>query len=407
MGQALVSYDVVVVGGGAAGLAAAVAAAAGGARTALIERYGFLGGMATAGMVSTICGLYRTTVAGPAEPLNEGFAETFARRLMNAPGCGTPTRRGRTYVLPYVPFAFACLADEIVTSTAGLDVYLHAYLARIETGARRIETLHVATWERPLSMTARSVVDTSGDAVAAWHAGATTEMTPQAERQLPSLVFVLQHVDTDALRPGPRVALLRALLSAEQQGTLPKGSSNLMLAPSLQPGEVICKLTLSGIAEEWPASRDFLTAAEQEGRRRALAVTEFLKTLPAFARAFLSHAAPQVGVRETRRVIGRYQLTRDDVVSTRKFEDGVARASWPIELWQEGHVGASYEYLPDRETYDIPLRSLQARDVDNLFVAGRCMSASHEALGSARVIGTCLATGEAAGREAARLASAT
>ena len=406
MGQVRVSYDVVVVGGGAAGLAAAVGAASGGARTALIERYGFLGGMATAGMVSTICGLYRTTVAGPAEPLNQGFAETFARRLMIAPGCGAPTRRGRTYVLPYVPFAFACLADDIVTSTAHLDVYLHAYLARIETRARRIETLHVATWERLMSLTARSVVDTSGDAVAAWHAGATTEMTPQAERQLPSLVFVLQHVDTGALQPGPRVALLRALLSAEQQGTLPKGSSNLMLAPSLQPGEVICKLTLSGIAEERPASRDFLTAAEQEGRRRALAVTEFLKTLPAFARAFLSHAAPQVGVRETRRVIGRYQLTRNDVVSARKFEDGVARASWPIELWEEGHVGASYEYLPDGETYDVPLRSLQARDVDNLFVAGRCMSASHDALGSARVIGTCLATGEAAGREAARLANA-
>jgi hypothetical protein len=402
VGQAPLSYDVIVVGGGAAGIAAAVGAAAAGARTALVERYGFLGGMATAGMVSTICGFYRTQATGPAEPLNEGFADTFARRLMRAPGCGTPTRRGRTFVLPYVPFAFACLADELVSSTPRLDAYLHAYLARIETGGRRIERLYVSTWERTIELSARSVVDTTGDAVVSWHAGATTEMTREAERQLPSLVFVLQHVDTKALQPGPRVALLRALLAAEQQGTLPKGSSNLMLAPSQQPGEVVCKLTLSGIGEERSSGRDFLTAAEQEGRRRALAVTEFLKTLPAFARAFLSHAAPQVGVRETRRVIGRYQLTRDDVVFARKFEDGVARASWPIELWQEGQVGASYEYLPDGETYDIPLRSLQARDVDNLFVAGRCMSASHEALGSARVIGTCLATGEVAGREAAR-----
>jgi hypothetical protein len=135
-----------------------------------------------------------------------------------------------------------------------------------------------------------------------------------------------------------------------------------------------------------------------------LAVTEHLKTLPAFARAFLSHVAPQVGVRETRRVIGRYQLTRDDVLSGRKFEDAVARASWPIELWEEGRLGAMYEYLEDGQTYDIPLRSLHARDVDNLFVAGRCMSATHEALGSARVIGTCLAAGEAVGRAAARMA---
>jgi hypothetical protein len=358
--------------------------------------------MATAGMVSTICGLYRTTAAGPAEPLNEGFAQTFARRLMNAPGCAQPMRRGRTHVLPYTPFAFACLADEIASSTPKLDVYLHAYLVGIERRERSIEALDVATWEHRLRLTARTVVDTSGDAAVAWHAGAATETTPLAERQLPSLVFVLQHVDVEALQTGPRVAVLRALALAEQRGLLPKGSSNLTLGPSPQPGEVICKLTLSGITEELPASRDFLTAAEQEGRKRARAVAEFLRTLPAFARAFLSHTAPQIGVRESRRVIGRYQLTREDVLAGRTFDDGVARADWPIELWEEGRLGASYEYLPDGQTYDIPLRCLQARDVDNLFVAGRCMSASHEALGSARVIGTCLATGEAAGREAAR-----
>jgi hypothetical protein len=225
-----------------------------------------------------------------------------------------------------------------------------------------------------------------------------------AERQLPSLVFVLQRVDTEALGPGPRVALLRALAVAEREGRLPKGASNFTLGLSPQAGEVICKLTLSGIAKELSPGRDFLTVAEQEGRKRALAVTEFLKTMSPFARAFVSHTAPQVGIRESRRVIGRYQLTSEDVLSGRKFEDGVARASWPIELWEEGRLGATSEYLEDGQTYDIPLRCLQARDVTNLFVAGRCMSASHEALGSARVIGTCLATGEAVGKEAARQA---
>jgi hypothetical protein len=128
--------------------------------------------------------------------------------------------------------------------------------------------------------------------------------------------------------------------------------------------------------------------------------------MPAFARAFVSHTAAQVGVRESRRVVGRYQLTREDVLAGRRFEDGVARASWPIELWEEDRLGATYEYLDDGLTYDIPLRCLQARDVPRLFVAGRCMSATHEALGSARVIGTCLATGAAAGMAAARCAEA-
>jgi FAD-dependent oxidoreductase family protein len=404
--QDTVNYDVVVVGGGAAGLAAAVAAGSAGARTALVERYGFLGGMATAGMVSTICGLYHMGPSGGPDLLNEGFAETFARRLSAMPGCQKPVRRGRSFVLPYTPFAFACLADELASAVESLDVHLHAYLVGVDGEPGRIRAVRVATWERTLELRTSVVVDTSGDAVVAGQAGIATETAPLSGRQLPSMVFVLQQVDTAALGAGPRVSLLRALHAAERDGRLPAGASNVTLAPSPQPAELIGKLALDGLALEVTAHRDFLTVAEQEGRRRVLAVTEFLKTLPPFARAFVSHVAPQVGVRESRRVIGRYQLTREDVLSGRAFDDGVARANWPIELWQHGHLGATYEYLPDGQTYEIPLRSLQARDVENLFVAGRCMSATREALGSARVIGTCLAAGEAVGAAAARRAAA-
>lgn len=404
MDSSRLRYDVVVIGGGAAGIAAAVGAARRGARTMLVERYGFLGGMATAGMVSTICGLYRTVSSGGPESLNDGFPATFAARLVTMPGSSAPIRRGRTFVLPYTPFAFACLADDVTASAGGLDVCLHAYLVGVDQAGDQIEALRVSTWERTLELSARSVIDTSGDAVVADRAGAMTETVPMAERQLSSLVFVLQQVDTAALGPGARVALLRALFHAEQEGRLPKGASNLTLGLSPQTGEVVCKLALSGISEELPPGRSFATVAEQEGRRRALAVTALLKTMAPFARAFVSHAAPQIGVRESRRIVGRYSLTRDDVLSGRKFDDAVARASWPIELWQEGELGATYEYLDDGETYDIPLACLRARDVRNLFMAGRCMSASHEALGSARVIGTCLATGEVAGVAAARLA---
>src|SRR5262249_27244383 len=245
----------------------------------------------------------------------------------------------------------------------------------------------------------------SGDAVVAHRAGAATVAAPISERQLPSLVFVLQDVDVAALDQGARVALLRSLIRAEREGRLPKGASNLALAPSANPGEVVCKLTLGGSALELPARRAFLTSARQEGRRRGLAVAECVGTEPAFARAFVSHAAPQVGVRESRRVVGHYELTREDVLGGRVFEDGVARASWPIELWHEGQLGAAYEYLDDGAAYQIPLRALRARDLENLFAAGRAMSASHEALGSARVIGTCLAAGEAAGRAAASVAA--
>jgi hypothetical protein len=400
------SYDVVVVGGGAAGVAAALAAAAAGARTALVERYGFLGGMATAGMVSTVCGAYYTSPAGLPEPVNEGVALDFARRLSGMPGCDKPVRRGRSYVVPYTPFAFACLADELTTSAAGLDVYLHAYLVSVTTDARRIEALRIATSERTVALRAGVVVDTSGDAVVAHAAGAATA-APMTDRQLPSLVFVLQHVEREAVTPGARVALLRTLVGAERQGLLPQGASNLVFGPSPQPGEVVCKLALDGVGDGVSAGRDFLTAAEQEGRRRALAVTEFLKRMPGFAHAFVSHTAAQVGVRESRRLVGGYELTRDDILSGRRFPDAVARACWPIELWEPGRLGPTYEYLEDGQSYEIPLRSLQARDIDNLLAGGRCLSATHEALGSARVIGTCLATGEAAGRRAAAMQADT
>lgn len=414
MDRPRVTYDVVVAGGGGAGLAAAVSAAAAGARTALVERYGFLGGMATAGMVSTIGGLYEMAPAGPTsargarppagvpELLNDGFPAAFAARLAAMPGCDKPVLRGRAYVLPYTPFAFACLADELTMSARGLDVYLHASVVGVSTAARRIDLLRVATVERVVELTARVVVDTTGDAVVARHAGAATTSAPPSERQLPSLVFVLQHVDPAAVAPGPRLALLRTLVAAERDGLLPPGCSNVMIGPSPQPGEVVGKLALDGIAGHVEEGRDLLTVAEQEGRRRVLALTEFLKSLPAFARAFVSHTAPQVGVRESCRVVGRYELTRDDVLSGRRFADGVARGNWPIELWEPGRLGPTYEWLEEGQSYDIPLRSLRARDVENLFVAGRCMSATHEALGSARVIGLCLATGEAVGMAAAR-----
>ena len=406
MDSSRLSYDVVVIGGGAAGLAASVTAARAGARVALVERYGFLGGMATAAMVGTICGLYRTVTSGPPEPLNDGFPRTFAEQLAAMPGSSSPVRRGPAWVLPYTPFGFACLADEVTAATPGLDVYLHASLVGVDAVGGRLDALCVSTWERTLELRARAVIDTSGDAVVAGHAGAAIETLPVAERQLSSLVVVLQGVDATAPGTGARVALLRALTHAEREGRLPKGASNVMLGLSPQPGEVVLKLALTGIAEELPPGRTFATVAEQEGRRRARAVTELLRTLPAFTRAFVSHAAPQIGVRESRRIVGKYELTRDDVLSARKFDDAVVRASWPIELWEEGEAGARYEYLDDGETYDIPRRCLEARDVPNLFMAGRCMSASHEALGSARVIGTCLATGAAAGAAAAARASA-
>jgi hypothetical protein len=404
-------YDVVVAGGGSAGIAAAVAAARDGARTLLVERYGFLGGMATAGMVGTVCGLYPAgspapnhTGGGAPERLNDGLAGEIADRIERLPGSEPALRRGRTWVVPYVPHELAALADDLTRAERNLDVRLHAHLIDVDAAAARVRGLRLATWEGTSEIACSALVDATGDAVAALAADNATETPGVADRQLCSLVFVLQGVAADAVRGAASLALLRRVAAAESAGALPPGTSDVAWRPTTRPGEVVVKLALGGVA----AGVDWLTDAEREGRRRAGALTAWLRAeAPGFADAFLSHTAPQIGVRESRRIVGRARLTREDVLGGRRFADAAARAAWPIELWREGVAGARYEYLADGDWYEIPLDCLVARDVAGLFAAGRCISGTSEALGSARVIGTCLATGVAAGGAAARYASGT
>ncbi len=393
--------DVLVVGGGAAGVAAALGAARAGARTYLVERYGFLGGMATAAMVGTICGLYATGPDGPPRLLNAGIAAEIEAGL-RATG-SEPLRRGRTIVLPYVPFVFARVLDEQLAREPALTIALHTTCAGVDGGADRIARARLVSWRGTETIEPRAVVDASGDAIVAWHAGLATDTPPAADRQLHSVVFVLHGVADGSVGGARTVAVLRALHAAETGGTLAPGCRLASFRATGRPGEVIVKLALDEL--DAGAAIDELTHAELVARRRVDALAAFLTArVGGFARAFVSHVAPQVGVRESRRIVGRARLERADVLAARKRDDGVACAAWPIELWEAGGDGARYEYVPDDDWYDVPRGALEHAACGNLFAAGRCMSASHEAMGSARVIGTCLAVGEAAGRLAAERA---
>jgi hypothetical protein len=399
--------DVLVAGGGTAGLGAAVAAARAGAETLLVERRSGLGGMAFSALVHTMCGLYtlRSDEAAPLEFANPGLPREVAERLLACGGARSPVRMGRLDVLPHRPAALAFVADQLVAETRGLRVLLHTEITAMEkrepdslAGARafcRGEFLEVE---------ARAVVDCTGDAEAAALAGAAFETAPAAGLQRPAWIFGVCGVAPGALAGNARLALAHAVASAVSDGRLPAEALGTAFREGVSSGEGWGTIDLQADPYD-PCSPECLTRLETLGRRTAFALLEFLKTsVPGFENSHPGPMPAQAGIRESRRIVGRAQLTGDDILQGRANSDPAAFAAWPLEL-RETAKGPKFLFPEENRSAAIPLGCLRARDFENLFMAGRCLSATHEAQASIRVTGTCLATGEAAGKAAAHFAA--
>ncbi len=400
----LADVDVVVAGGGPAGLAAAVAAARDGASTVLCERYGFLGGNLTVASVGTICGLYRTDGPGEFTPVVGGLAREVTDRLAAAGAGLGPLPFKETAVFVYTPWAAKRLADDLVASEENLDVLLHALVSDVVTGDDGLVAVVVATKRGPQAVRGRVFVDCTGDADLAAHAGLPTALGPAGARQHASMQFTMQNVDVDAaVAAMPRFADL----VAEHGGHLTRDSGAVI--PTLRPGEVLGAMTRIANPDGSPIDSTDVrqaTAGEIEGRRRAVEAAAFLRDhMPGFADAFLSDTATALGIRESRRVEGRYVLTGADVRRGARFPDAVAAGAWPLEYHVRGR-STEYRFLAPGVHYEVPYRSLQPQGAANLLVAGRCVSADHDALASLRVMGPSFSVGEAAGLAASQAARA-
>ena len=389
-------FDVLVAGGGSAGLAAAVSAARLGARTLLVERHGSLGGMVSAALVHSICGLYRLPVGDdPPALAHGGFAAEFARRLLGSGGAMGPVRLGRVDVLLQRPTAFIQLADVLVREAPGLTVRLHT---EIVAAAEEVSLICRGQSEK---VRARTFVDATGDAAFAVLRGASCEIEPSAQLQRPGFIFALGGVAPEAIEETARLRIAQRVARAVKEGTLPLEALGTQLRASSQSGEVFVTIDLHGGATFDPLDPAGLSELETSGRHVAQCVAEFLRVeVQGFAGSYVAAWPARVGIRESRRVVGEYRLEGDDVVNAAQFPDAVAAAAWPIEL-RETASGPRLRFPPSGNPCEIPLRSLRARNDEALFVAGRCISCSHEAQASVRVIGTCFATGEAAGFAAA------
>jgi hypothetical protein len=394
--------DVVVVGGGSAGLAAAIASAQAGARTALIERYGFFGGNATSAWVGTICGLYRRAGEG-FDQVCRGFADRWAEGLKAAGAGFGPIPYKESAVLLYVPWAYKWQADRWVTAEANLTPLLHATITGTVRTGSTIDAVVIGSKRGPLAVAGKVFVDASGDADVAFHAGLATDLGGPGQRQFPSMQFVMQNVDVQAAYAAGLDRLNELIATEGQSPEWNLSRSGGAVLPTFRPGEALGAMTRISVEGHAPDMTDPFeaTAAEIAGRVEAEKAGRFLKEhMPGFAEAFFADTPTQLGVRETRRGVGDYVLTGEDVLGAARFDDAISCGAWPQEFHVEGK-GTEWRWLDEGAYYQVPYRSLVATGVDNLLLAGRCISATHEALASTRVIAPSMAQGEAAGVAAA------
>lgn len=393
-------FDVAVIGGGSAGLAAAVTSARTGARTVLIERYGYLGGMGTASLVHSFCGLYLLRKEPGAVLANPGICGEIADRMIAATGKG-PQRFGRVDVLPQHPVEFVRIADDLVSKEAELETLFHTEVCEVsldEDGWR----IGLAGRPGKKEILARSLVDASGDAMVAEWIGGNHAIAPAAVLQRPAYVFGVHGVAP--LGDEGRLRAAGLLVEAVRSGVVPNEALGMSFRASGRVGEIFCTLDLPGGhqgAEFDPLDPACLGALEIQGRTIAVAVMRWLAERDAdWKDSYISHWPLRAGIRESRRWIGKYVLTGADLLAGSRFEDEIALATWPMEL-RENAKGPKLRFPEDNRPCGIPARSLIPAGIDHLFVAGRCISADHDAQASIRVMGTCFATGEAAGRMAA------
>lgn len=389
-------YDVVVCGGGPSGIIAAIAAARGGARTAIVERYGFFGGMATAGLVAPI-----SVFNYNGKRIVDGIPWEFVSRLIEADGAVEEKPLGN---ISFSPEKYKLIAQRMLLE-AGVQIYFHSWLSGCRMDGNRITHAVIENKNGTEAIGGRYFIDATGDADLGRMAG--VPMQPASEELQPaSLIFMLGGVDTDAL---PMLHHSRQGVNyhdLEIRGTFERLREKDPSVPVfggpwycgiLEKGIVLVNMTR--IYADMASNRE-QTDVECRMREHVNLFAGLLrKHVPAFRNSFLIATAPQTGVRETRRIKGAYTLTGDDYINAADFPDAISRGCHPVDIHAGGSTMQRCQFLKDAAF--VPYRTLYSPGYPNYMVAGRAFSADAVASASVRVQASCMGLGQAAGAAAA------
>jgi ribulose 1,5-bisphosphate synthetase/thiazole synthase len=410
--------DVLVVGGGPSGIIAAQAAAEDGLKVMLIENRSFVGGNMTIGL--PILGF----LGQKGNQIIKGIPQKFIDRLKEKNGASEhrpcPLHMSLTLVEPE---AVKNVALDMLVE-AGVDILLYAFCVGVIKEENTLKGVIIESKSGREVIFAKTIIDCTGDADVAFKAGVPCEQgNDVGGAQPPTLMFCMGNVDTEKLRMSiaeePRTYLtdfipaeyfgqnnqfivvgLRSVMEKAREAGYNLPVERTILITGLREGEIWVNMSrVNGVDGTTPES---LTHGEIEGRKQVEEIQRYLKAyVPGFENANFTKMAPFLGIRETRRIVGQYVMTADDILACKRFDDSIAVASYPLDIHHPEGGGCTLTWCGD--CYDIPYRSLIPQNIENLIVAGRCISTTHEAMSAIRVMAPCMAMGEAAGR-AAKLA---
>lgn len=378
-------FDVAVVGGGLAGVMAAVAAAREGKKVILVEKYGYLGGMATAGLVYPFM---RHTENGSGNPANAGLYFQLLKEIYEIGGSdGAESRHYKE--------EFMKVVLDRMTKRYGIRVIFHAKMCSAECEDGVVKSVTVATVSGKITIQAKVFVDATGNADLCAFAGFAFEQGREEDGlcQPMTLCFRLGKVDWSRFDHAAANKLYREFQAA---GKIKNPREDILIFH--HPFDDVMHMNTTRAIGVDPTNVLEVSDAEMLLREQVLEMYRFMKeNIPGLENCELISSAAESGIRESRRIVGLVQITADDLINTRKFEDSIARGTYAIDIHNPSGTGTYLYKMPHNDYYTIPYRALVPKTGKNLIVAGRSISATHEAIAAVRIMPITTCMGEAAG----------